>query len=177
MPHPQPNPLYYLIPIVILLPVMYFRIRRMSGVQPLKLPQLWIRPAILVVLTAVVLATTPPAMADAPWLALAGVLGTAAGWFWGRMQAIHVHPEDGTLMTSGGQAATVVFVALIVIRMALNTGLRMEAQDWKIDPILISDASIVFAAFLFAARGVEMFIRARRVMREHVASTPVAPHD
>ena len=163
MPHAPPNPLYYLIPILIVLPLLYFRIRRMSGVQPLKLPQLWIRPAILVVLAGVVMVTSPPALADAPWLALAGAVGAVAGWFWGRTMAIHVHPEDGTLMTTGGQAASLVFVALIVIRIVLNTGLRIEAQDWKIDPLLISDASIVFAALLFAiARARDVPARAPR---------------
>jgi len=169
---PQINPLFYLLPLLIAIPLIYFRVRRMSGTQPLKLPQLWIRPAILVVLAGVVIATSPPAMADWPWLVLAMALGGIAGWFWGRTMAIHVHPEDGTLMTTGGQVAIVVLIALIVVRMVLNTGLRMEAQDWKIDPILVSDASIVFAAALFAVRGLETFLRARKVMAEHRAGQP-----
>lgn len=174
MPQPQISPYYYLIPLVIVLPILYFRVRKMSGVQPLKLPQLWIRPLILVVVAGILMATTPPAMDDIQWLVIAATIGAIAGWFWGRTMAIHVHPEGGTLMTTGGQAASAVFIALIVVRMVLNTGLRMEAQDWKIDPILISDASIVFAAFLFAVRGVEMFLRARKVMAQH-QSSPILP--
>lgn len=172
MTQPQISPYYYLLPLLIVIPILYFRSRRMSAPQPLKLPQLWIRPAVLVVLAGVVIATSPPLQADWPWLALAAGLGIVAGWFWGRTMAIHVHHEDGTLMTTGGQAAVFVLIALIVIRMALNTGLRMEAQDWKIDPILISDASIVFAAALFAMRGLEMFLRARRVMAVHQTTRP-----
>ena len=41
---------------------------------------------------------------DLPWLGLAAVLGAAAGWQWGRTMAIEMHPENGTLMASGGQA-------------------------------------------------------------------------
>lgn len=172
MPHAQPSPYYYLILILIALPLIYWRMRRMPAAQPLKLNVMWIRPAIFLVLAGVVLATTPPQWADVQWLALAALLGAAAGYVWGRSMAIHVHPEDGTLMATGGQSAMIVLLGLVLVRMGLNAGLRFEAEEWHIDVVLISDASIVFAAFLFAARGLEMFLRARRVMAEHKATLP-----
>ena len=46
----------------------------------------------------------------------------------------------------------------------LRTGLALEAQAWHLNLVIVSDASILFSAFLFAARSVEMFLRARRVM-------------
>jgi len=55
---------------------------------------------------------------------------------------------------------------LILFRMGLRTGLRMEANAWHLDVLLISDALIVFTAFLFTLRAVEMYLRARRVMDE-----------
>jgi hypothetical protein len=78
--------------------------------------------------------------------------------------AIEVHPEDGTLMVKGSQAAILVMAVLILFRMGLRTGLRLEASAWHLDMLLISDALIVFSAFLFSLRAVEMFVRARRVM-------------
>ena len=160
------------IPILIALPILYFRMRKMGRAQPLKLNRMWIRPAIFLVIAALVLLAPPPhnhpervlAALDFAWLALAAVLGAVAGWHWGRTMAIDVHPEDGTLMVKGGQAAAMVLVVLILFRLGLRAGLSVEAKAWHINMLLVSDASIVFTAFLFTLRSVEMYLRAKRVM-------------
>jgi hypothetical protein len=160
------------LPIVILVPVLYFRMRRMTRAQPLRLDRLWIRPAIFLAITALVLLAPPPhnhpervlVALDFAWLALAGALGAVAGWQMGRTMAIDVHPENGTLITQGGQAAMMLLVVLILFRLVLREGLSVEAQAWHINMLLVSDASIVFIAVLYVARSVEMYLRARRVM-------------
>jgi hypothetical protein len=173
----QQQAIQLFLPILIILPVLYFRMRRMSRAQPLKLGRMWIRPAIFLGLAALVLLAPGPhgqphhwATGAWMWLTLAGVAGGIAGWYWGRTMAIEVHPEDGTLMVKGGQAAMLVLVVLILFRLGLRTGLQVEAQAWHLDMLLISDASIVFTALLFSVRSAEMFIRARRVM----ATAPTA---
>jgi hypothetical protein len=168
----QQQLLQLFLPIVIIVPVLYFRMRRMARAQPLKLDRLWIRPALFLAITALVLLA--PSLASHPmgvlmpldwaWLGLAGVLGSVAGWQWGRTMAIDVHPEDGTLMVRGGQAAMMVLVVLILFRLGLRAGLSVEAQAWHLNMLLVSDASIVFTALLFTLRSVEMYLRARRVM-------------
>jgi len=167
----QPQALQLFLPILILLPVLYLRMRKMSRPQPLKLEKMWIRPAIFLAITAMALFAPGPhgthhqlAPQAWAWLVLASALGGVAGWYWGRTMAIEVHPEDGTLMVKGGQAAMLVLVVLILFRLALRTGLQVEARAWHLDMLLISDASILFTALLFTLRNVEMFIRARRVM-------------
>ena len=167
----QQQALQFFLPILILLPVLYFRMRRMSRARPLKLGWIWIRPVIFLGLTALVLLAPGPHGQPhhwAPqawlWLTVAAALGGIAGWYWGRTMAIEVHPENGTLMVKGSQAAMLVLVVLILVRLGLRTGLQVEAQAWHLDILLISDTSIVFTALLFSARSIEMFIRARRVM-------------
>ena len=167
----QQQTLQLFLPILIILPVLYLRMRRMSRAQPLKLEKMWIRPAIFLAVTALALFAPGPhgehhqlAPQAWAWLALAGAAGGVAGWYWGRTMAIEVHPEDGTLMVKGGQAAILVLVVLILFRLGLRTGLQVEAQAWHLDMVLISDASIVFTALLFIVRNIEMYIRARRVM-------------
>jgi hypothetical protein len=169
----QQQTLQLFLPILIILPVVFFRMRRMSKAQPLKLGRLWIQPAIILGLTAFVLVASQPGHAvrhfvtqDWAWLGLAAGLGGIAGWQWGRTMAIDVHPEDGTLMVKGGQAAMLVLVMLIVIRMGLRTGLEIEGKAWHLDVLLFSDALIVFTASLFALRAVEMYLRARQVMEQ-----------
>jgi hypothetical protein len=175
----QQQTLQLFLPILILLPVLYLRMRRMSQAQPLKLGRMWIRPAIFLGLTALALLAPGPhgqphhwAPGAWLWLSIAGVFGAVAGWYWGRTMAIEVHPEDGTLMVKGGQAAMLVLVVLILFRLGLRTGLQVEATAWHLDMLLISDTSIVFTALLFTVRSVEMFLRARRVMA--TALTPAS---
>ena len=167
----QQQTLQLFLPILIILPVLYFRMRRMNRAQPLKLERMWIRPAIFLAITALVLFAPGPhgerhqlAPQAWAWLALAGAVGATAGWYWGRTMAIDVHPEDGTLMVKGGQVAMLVLVVLILFRLGLRAGLAVEGRAWHLDVFLVSDVSIVFTALLFTVRSVEMFIRARRVM-------------
>src|SRR3569623_1213821 len=167
----QQQAIQHFLPILIILPVQYFRMRRMSRAQPLKLGRKWLRPAIFLVQMALVLLAPGPhgqphhwAPDACLWLTVAGAAGGIAGWYWGRTMAIEVHPEDGTLMVKGGQAAMVVLVVLILFRTGLRTGLAVEGRALNLDMLLISDVSIVFTALLFTARSIEMYIRGRRVI-------------
>ena len=167
----QQQILQLFLPILILVPVLYLRMRRMSQARPLKLERMWVGPAIFLAITALVLIAPGPhgeahhwTMMAWAWLAPAAALGTAAGWYWGRTMAIEVHPEDGTLMVKGGQAAILVLLILVLFRTGLRTGLEVEGRALHLHMLLVSDVSIVFTALLFTVRSVEMYIRARRVM-------------
>ena len=160
------------LPILIVVPVLFFRMRRMSHARPLKLDRMWVLPAFFLVISVLALLAPPPPKhpewalvpLDFAWLALAGGLGAVAGWHWGCTMAIDVHPENGSLMVKGGQAATMVMVVLILFRLGLREGLSVEAKAWHINMLLVSDVSVVFSALLFTLRSVEMYLRGRRVM-------------
>jgi hypothetical protein len=168
----QQQVLQFFLPVIIVLPILYFRMRGMGKAQPLKLGRLWIRPVLVMAAAAAVLFLPQPGhhpvrhflMQDWAWLAMAAGLGGIAGWQWGRTMAIEVHPEQGTLMVTGGQVAILVLAALILFRLGLKTGLEVEGRAWHLDALLISDALIVFSASLFTLRAAEMYIRAKRVM-------------
>lgn len=163
---------FQFLPFLILPPILYWRMRKLSRPQPLKLGRLWIRPVLILAVCALVLFAPQPgthmvrhlSLPDWGWLALAGAIGAVGGWHFGRIMRIEVHPEDGTLVTTGGQAAIIALAALIALRLGLRAGVAAQAQSWHLDALLISDASIVFTALLFTVRSLEMFIRARRVM-------------
>jgi hypothetical protein len=162
-----------LIVIVALLPILYFRLRKMLRPQPLKLGKLWIRPAILIAVAALALFAPQPGTHVVPhltavqwaWLAVAALAGVAAGWRWAQTMAIEVHPENGTLMTKGNVAAMMVLVVLILFKLGLRPLLAYEGAGWHLDVLLITDASIVFSVALFTARSVEMWLRAKTIMR------------
>ncbi len=173
MTHAQPNLLTYVIPILVILPILYFRLRRMMKPMPLKLNRLWVRPAIILCVGIAVLVAAPPPARDWFWFALAALLGGVLGWQWGRMMAIHVDPENGTLMTRGSQAALIMMGLLLVVRVGLRAGVRMESAALHLDATMITDLFIVFAATLFGLRGLEMFLRARQVLAQAPQSRPL----
>ena len=164
----DPHSLSIVIPILIFLPLLYFRLSRMMKPQRLKLRRLWVRPAIMIFAAVALLAASPPPLADAPWFALAAMTGVAGGWYWGKLTQIHVHPEDGTLMSRGSQAGVIVLVLLLVLRLGIRAGVGLEAAALHVPAALLTDVFIVFAALLFSTQGLEIFLRARRVMKEKV---------
>jgi hypothetical protein len=174
MPPGNPlGPYAVLLPVLVLLPILYFRMRRMAKLRPLKLNQLWIRPA-MIVLVAMLAIFTPAQLGQQPlppltpeqwaWLALAALLGGVAGWHYGRTIVIEVHPENGTLMTKGSVAAMLVIVVLVLVRLSLRPFLAAQGGSLHLDVRVIADVSIVFTAALFAVRSLEMYLRAKRVM-------------
>ena len=168
--------LTYAVPVLIVVPLLYRRFRKMLKPQELKLGRLWIRPAIYVVIAAgAMLAPTPGASALAPsmlgWLVFAGALGAVAGWQWGRSTALHLHPETGTLMQTGSLAGMIVLVFLILLKLGLRFGLQAGAPSLHLNAVLITDISICFSAMLFAVRGLEIFLRARRLMAMEVPNS------
>jgi hypothetical protein len=172
----QQNALTYVIPVLIVLPILYRRLRKLLQPQELKLRRLWIRPAIYLVLAAVaVLAPTPGAPALTPstlaGLALAGALGAALGWQWGRSTALHLHPQTGTLMQTGSLAGMIVFLLLVLLKFGLRFGLNLGAPSLHLSAVLITDISICFSALLFAVRGLEIFLRAQRIMAERTGAS------
>jgi hypothetical protein len=171
----QQNALTYVVPVLIVLPLLYRRLRKLLQPQELKLRRLWIRPAIYLVLAAVaILAPTPGAPTLTPstlaGLALAGALGAALGWQWGRSTALHLHPETGTLMQTGSLAGMIVFLLLILLKLGLRFGLKVGAPSLHLNAVLITDISICFSAMLFAVRGLEIFLRAQRIMGTHAGT-------
>ena len=161
----DPKTLQIFIPILIILPILYFRMNKMMKPQRLKLPTLLIRPAIITFAAGALLMTTPPQQADYVWFVLAVALGAGGGWYWGKLTQLEVHPEDGTLMSKGSQAGMIVLILLVLVRMAMRTGIQMEAQTMHLNVAMLTDLLIVFTAALFSVRGLEIFLRARKLLQ------------
>ena len=160
----NPHALSIVIPILVILPILYFRMNKMLKPQRLKLRSLLIRPALMIFAAGALLTASPPQVSDAPWFVLAALPAIGGGWYWGKLTQLHVHPEDGTLMSSGSMAGAIVLVLLVVLRLGLRAGIGLEAAALHVNAALLTDVSIVFTALLFSVRGLEIFLRARRLM-------------
>jgi len=161
MQQPAPVPLggYVIIGLIVIV-ILFFRMRGMRRKRPLKLGTLWIVPALFALITALNFYQFPPSWADAPWLAIALALGGALGWQRGKLMHIWTEP-NGELMMQGSPWAILFLVALIALRALLRGGLEMEKEAWAITPALINNAFVVFALGLFGVMRAEMWVRAR----------------
>jgi hypothetical protein len=68
------------------------------------------------------------------------------------------------LTTQATPMAIYFLLGLFLIRFALRTGLGLAAQGWGLGPEMVNGIFVVFAAGLFMAQGLEMAIRARRLL-------------
>jgi multisubunit Na+/H+ antiporter MnhB subunit len=164
MPSAQPNLIGVVIAAVIVVLILSFRMRRMRRSMPLRWKRLWIPPTILMAIAAITLTRVPLRSLDWAWLALALLVGAALGWQRGRLMTIAMDPTNRTLTTQATPMAIYFLLGLIVVRLALRTGLGLESQNGAAGTAFINALFVLFAAGLFMAQGLEMTIRARRLL-------------
>jgi membrane protein CcdC involved in cytochrome C biogenesis len=155
----------YAITAVVLAIVLAIRWRRTGRALPLRIERLWILPAILGVAVVASFASAPPHGIAWLFCAVAMLLGAALGWQRGRMMRIDVDPDTHRLSQTSSPAALVLILAIVVLRQAA----RAEgAAVLHLDPIALSDMLLALAFGLIAAQRLEMFLRARRLLREAI---------
>jgi membrane protein CcdC involved in cytochrome C biogenesis len=162
--------------ILIVLGVMALRLRRMSRARPLKVERLWIAPALLLAVAALVLVEVPPHAADWLWIALAALAGAALGWLRGSLMRITVHPETHAVEVKASPAAILLIVAMLVVRQLVRLSQAeggAAARYSSVSGALI-DALIVFAVALAAVQRLEMGLRATRLIAAAKAVPPDA---
>jgi len=157
----------YVASAVIICTVLFFRFRSMRRIRKLQLERLWIVPALYTLVTASVLYQSVPTGIQWLYVVVALVLGAALGWRRGAMMRINIDPETHELNQQASPAAMLFILVLIIIRQ----GLRMEAGDLGFNAAFLTDLLVVFALGLFSATRIEMFLRAKRMLREHLAVT------
>jgi hypothetical protein len=169
MQDPQ-SPLATLIPIAIIFAVFLLRMRRMKGVRPMKLPLLWIRPVIVCVVAAIFLYSTPPhSIVQGAILFAAIAIGAVLGWHQGKLMAISVNAETGTLQVQASLIALASFFGLIMLRMGLRPWLTSATSPMHAYVGVVTDAFILFFVGFACAQATEMFIRGRALL---AASAP-----
>jgi len=161
---PSPQVIGPLIGIVVFAAFFLLRLRRLSRGRPLKLEQIWILPAILVLVAGFVLWRAPPPAGDWPWLAAALAVGAALGWVRGSLMTITVDPQTHAMNVRASPAALIFVVALVAVRFGARSLLSGGAAGWSGHALLIADGFLLFAVGLLGVQRVEMAIRARRLL-------------
>jgi len=148
----------YVVPALVILFIVGIRLWRMRGARRLRLETLWILPAIYIVFVVGLFATHPPGATGWAASAVALLGGGGIGWYRGTMMRINVDPETHMLSQQASPLAMLLLFGLILVRRVAMAEIG-QAQ-------IVIDALMTFALGLIAATRIEMFLRARRLLRE-----------
>ena len=154
-----------IIGLAIALVVLVFRNRRPRA---LRVELLWVRPVIFLALLALSAAARPPPLTPLSivLLVVAAAMGVGVGWQRGRFMRIEVDPETHAL-TSRASAVGIVFILVVLaLRVAVGGAVRNKAIHLPVSPIAIADALLVLVVGMMSTQGLEMWLRARRLLAE-----------
>ena len=163
----QPNQwIQYAVTAVVIGLVLFFRLRRMSKVRPLKLETLWVVPALYGVLAVGLFVAAPPHGLGWLWSALALAIGAAIGWQRGKLMHITVDPATHALNHRASPAAVLLLVALIAVRAGARAAIGTGDNALHLNAMTLTDLLVALAVGLFAATRLEMYLRAKRLLGE-----------
>jgi hypothetical protein len=159
------SPLNTLLPMIILFGFLLLRMRSMAGVRPMRLQWLWIRPAIVTLLAALVVYTAPPhGILQALILAITLAAGALLGWHQAKLMAITVDADTGTLQVKASVWALASFFAVVLLRVGLRSWLTGTDSPLHAYVNLVTDCFLVFIVGFYSARAIEMFLRGRALL-------------
>lgn len=140
--------------------------------RPLRIERLWIRPAILLALLVWVLSGAPPQFTPLGLglMAIAALIGAAIGWQRGQFVKIDVHPDTHAVTSQASVAGVIFILAIVALRLFAGVALQANAGALAISPTTLLDAVMVLGVAMFAAQGVEMWLRAGRLLSEAQAA-------
>ena len=158
-----------LLPLAIVVPLLIVRNARP---RKLVIERLWIRPVIFLALMGLALAAAvPPITVDNVALMVAALLiGLGLGWLRGRTMRIEIHPETHDLTARASPIGLVFIFALLFVRYGLRGVLADNAGVLGISIIAAADAFVLLAVGTMVAQGLEMWLRASRLLAEAQAA-------
>ena len=162
----------YAIPGMIILTVLFFRLRSVGKARRLRLERLWILPAFYAAIVGFVFWSAPPHGMTWLWCVLALGVGAGLGWWRGKLMRVAVDPETHELSQTVSPAALIFIVALIAIRSASRAMAVQMAGPGHVGLMAATDILMAFALGFIAFQRVEIFIRASRMLAEARAKRP-----
>ena len=150
----------------VLLLVVGFRLMRLRGVRPYNPGASLILPALLALLAAsFFIFPWPYSPTNAAIAGGAFVAGMALGWWRGKLMRIAV-AAPGKLTIQASPLAILVLAGLLVVRMALRFTLFAGHAPSSPFVLAVDGGFIAFGVGLLGVAGLEMYLRARRLLGE-----------
>jgi uncharacterized membrane protein len=161
--HPQ-QMIVFGVAAVLFVALFAWRIRRMMTATSFNPYGAWILPAILLVMSALLLFQAKPGGMEWVWVVGLFALGLVVGYFRGKSITINRDPATGRLLAQGSAVAIVFIILLIAARYGLSYLLQTNASAVHLRPIMANVLPAVLGAGLFTARSIEMGIRGHKVL-------------
>lgn len=146
--------------------VLFMRLRNVGKTRRLRVETLWIIPTLFIAFACFIFSQLPPVGLGWLWVAIAGVLGGAIGWQRARLIHIGIDPVTHEINQTTSPAALIFIVALIGVRWALRSAVEMGDARWHMGATLVTDIFVGFAIGVLTLYRVELYLRARRLLRE-----------
>jgi Protein of unknown function (DUF1453) len=162
----------YLVAFTVIALLMGLRIWRGSRARKLKVERMWIRPAIILTFLTLSIYGQPPPM-TAPvlaGLAVATAAGAVLGWYRGRMVKVSINPETHDLTSKASPWGMLIFLGLMVVRIAARMILREEHDVVGIPVAAIIDGLTLFYAGNVVGAQVEVWMRAKKLLSDAIAA-------
>jgi hypothetical protein len=158
--------------LIMLLVVSAAGLLRNQRPRRLRIGLLWIRPALFVVLTGALLFGPPPPLTPISMglLACGLAIGCALGWQRGRLMRIEVDPETHALSARASRLGLLFIIALVAVRHELDILMRQNALLLRLPHLAVTDAFVLLAGGIMSAQGLEMWLRARRLLAAAMAA-------
>lgn len=139
---------------------------RGQKLRRLRLETLWIMPVIFTGVVAMLYTAVPPAGWGWALCIVAAGAGLLLGWQRGRLMRIEVDPVTHALNHRPSPAALLFIVALLLVRTALKQAMAHGgATMLHLNAATVTDAFVALGWGLIVAQRVEMFVRAKRLLR------------
>jgi hypothetical protein len=159
------------LPFLFLIPVVALIVWRNSRPRRLRVEMMWVRPATLVALALAALSQSPPTtpLVIVACLAML-VVGAGLGFVRGRMMRISVDPETHVATVQGSPLAIGLILGLVALRFGMRYVVAANASALHMNISQATDIFILFAVGVVGAQGIEMWIRARRLISDSKAA-------
>ena len=166
---PEQNAAYINLGFTLLIIVLavVLRVRNVGRARPLKVERLWIVPALYALVVGAVLWGMPPQGIQWLWGGIALTVGAAVGWWRGTSIHLHVNPDTHGI----NQTSSWATVGLIAIFLLIRAAAKFEVEGNIRTSHLLIVLLVLFAFGLLSLMRLEMFLRARRTLRSHLAAT------
>jgi NAD/NADP transhydrogenase beta subunit len=162
----QTDIMRYAITAVLIAAVMFLRLRNMGKMRKLRIEVLWVIPTIYLAFAGLLFWRMPPEGLGWLWTILAFAVGAAIGWQRGRMVAVTVDPATHELNQRSSPAAILFILLLIGIRLGMRSALTGSGAYWHPGAALVTDIFVASAIGILAIYRLEIYLRARRLLRE-----------
>lgn len=153
----------YLVPLIAIVIIVLRGVRE----RTLRIERMWIMPALVLSVVAMTLAAQPPSSFAILVIEVFSLgMGLGFGWWRGRTTKIAIDPATHALTSRASPLGMALIAGLFLVRFALRDYAAGHAEQWRMQPAELAEMFLLFAAGLVCAQRLEMWIRARRLLRE-----------